>query len=162
MPAGRPHELTAEIVKQVGELLPRTLYVETVADQIGVHRDTVRGWIKRGGKEQRRRERGKTPNPALDLHCQLIGVVKKGLAEQEANYLAGVQLAGEGGVWQAMAWILERRFPDRWAGNRKEMKELREQLTAILKAVDSGQLRTDPKGEGGSGTSKEPRPKPTT
>lgn len=133
--AGRPLELNVDIIRQVGEHLPRTLFIETVADKIGVHRETLRLWIKAGGKEQRRRDRGKEPLPKYDLHCALVGVIQKALSDKQANLLAGIEMAGEDGAWQAMAWLLERRFPGQWGSHKREVKELRKQLADLLVAV---------------------------
>lgn len=130
MPAGRPLELTREIIKQVAEFLPRALYVETVAGHIGVHRYTFSRWLREGSKEQRRRDGGAEPNPKFDLHCELSSTVKKALAGAESDYLSQIQAAGTE-AWQALAWILERRFPQRWATNRGELRALAKQIAAI-------------------------------
>ncbi len=131
MPAGRPLELTPEIIRQVAHALPRALYVETVCDQIGVHRETFRRWVKLGGKERRDRDRGRPADPKLELHYELSGVVKKALAQAEMQHAEIISAAGTE-VWQAAAWVLERRFPGRWSANRAELRELRKQVAELL------------------------------
>lgn len=133
MPAGRPLELTPETIKQVAAALPRALYAETVAGLIGVHRYTLSRWLKMGSKEQRRRDAGKDPDPKLDLHCELSATVKRVMAESETDFLSVIQAAGAD-AWQALAWVLERRFPDRWATNRGELRALAKQIAAIAGA----------------------------
>jgi hypothetical protein len=44
--------------------------------------------------------------------------------------------------WTADAWFLERQHPDEFAGNKREVKELREQLAALVKAIGNGQVKT--------------------
>src|SRR5262249_57922855 len=54
MPAGRPSLLTPEVLEEVRRLLPTVLYLETVADYLGLSRQTWRGWLRRGRKEHAR------------------------------------------------------------------------------------------------------------
>lgn len=134
MGAGRPRELTRTIIKEVADLIPRTLYIETVADAIGVHRVTINRWLKDGGKEQRRRERGKEHNRKYDLHCEFCIAVKKALAGAESDHLQQIQAAGTQ-QWQALAWVLERRFLNKWSLNRAEVRELKKRLTELEKSI---------------------------
>jgi hypothetical protein len=128
--AGRPLQLTKDVIRQVEDFLPRALYVETVAAHLGIHRYTFSRWLREGGREQRRRDAGKAPDPKLDLHCELSVTVKKALAGAESDYLSVIQAAGAE-AWQALAWVLERRFPQRWATNRGELRALAKQIAAI-------------------------------
>lgn len=134
MAMGRPRELTPAIIKEVADLIPRTMYIETVADAIGVHRVTINRWLKDGGKEQRRRERGKEPNHKYDLHCEFCIAVKKALAGAESDHLQQVQAAGTQ-QWQACAWVLERRFLNKWSLNRGELRELKKRLAELEKQL---------------------------
>lgn len=43
--------------------------------------------------------------------------------------------------WTADAWFLERRHADEFASNKREVKELREQLAAVLKVLASGKFQ---------------------
>lgn len=147
MPTGRPVELTADIIKQVAAVLPRALYVETVSDTIGVHRGTFREWLKAGGREHRNRERGKKPDPKLDLHCELSTTVKRVSAAAEVDYLSVVQAAGSQ-AWTALAWILERRFPGRWSQNRAELRQLKKQVDALTRGLPGAKPRPQPDEEG--------------
>lgn len=130
MAGGRPQLLNQEIIKQTAELLPRSLYIETVASQLGITGETFRQWLKAGARERRRRESGKLPDEKLDLHCEFSATVKKVTACAEADYLSLIQAAGAQ-AWQALAWVLERRFPQRWATNRGELRALAKQIAVI-------------------------------
>jgi hypothetical protein len=129
---GRPRELTREIVDQVASLVTKCLYVETVAGSLGINRDTFRLWCKIGAREHRNRERGQIPNQSLDLFVEFSGNIKKALADAEADFLATVQASGTQ-AWTALAWILERRFPERWSANRAELKVLQKRLEELEK-----------------------------
>lgn len=132
MAEGRPSLLTPEIIERAKELLPRALYVETVAAQLGITSETFRDWIREGTKENRRREQGQKPDRKRDLHCQFSSTVKKAIADAETDFLSVIQAAGSN-AWQALAWVLERRFPQRWATNRGELRALAKQIAAIAK-----------------------------
>jgi hypothetical protein len=134
MAIGRPTALTPEVIEDVRRLLPVVLYVETVADYLGVDRTTVRKWLKRGAKEEKRLRRtpGAKANQKEILFREFFLVYKKGLAEGLFCDLATIKKAsadqyGEDGQiirkgeWQAAAWRAERRFPDLW-GRRDKLE----------------------------------------
>lgn len=115
MTVGRPTEMNAEIIKEVSRLLPKTLYLETVADALGVHRTTFWRWYKRGLKEFKRlakNPRSKT-KASESLFLDFCNAVKKGLAESELAAVSNIKRAGRKN-WTASAWLLERRWPERW------------------------------------------------
>lgn len=118
MSAGRPTLLTPSILEDVRRILPTVMYLETVADYIGVHRTTIRLWLKRGRKEDKRLRNPKAkPKASEALYLQFIIAHKKCLAEGEIHD-AGVIKKAASEQWQAAAWRLERRFPDRWGRER--------------------------------------------
>jgi hypothetical protein len=122
-------------LEDVRRLLPTCLYIETVADFIGLDRTTVRKWLKRGGKEHQRVSRNKRARirQAEALFVELfltykkalaegliydLGIIKKAAADQAVTDASGATVAVRPGQWQAAAWRAERRFPDQWG--RKE------------------------------------------
>jgi hypothetical protein len=134
LPLARPLELNDQIIEDVKRLAGRCLYAETIADYIGVHRMTFWKWMKAGGREQRMRDRGKEPNHSLDYHCKLSIVYKQALAETESEFLWTIQNAGSV-HWQALAWIMERRNPKRWAQNRDQLRALNKSIQAMSKVL---------------------------
>src|SRR4051812_41792282 len=102
MPGGRPTELTPEIVAEVRRLLPAALYTETVIHLLGIHKATFYRWLKRGAQEKD------------GLYREFCDSIKKGLAEGQIRDLEAIRRAAENGIWQAAAWRLERRYPERW------------------------------------------------
>lgn len=129
---GQPSLLTPALLDRVREALPRCLYIEVAADMIGVSRRCFQGWLKLGRQEQKNRDK-KTPVRAkadshADLCCRLLAVVKATLAEAEASSVEHLQDARER-HWQAAAWLLERRHPERWSATRGDLA----QLAALLK-----------------------------
>jgi hypothetical protein len=123
--------LTPQVLEDVRRLLPTCLYIETVADFIGLDRTTVRKWLKRGGKEHQRVSRNKRARirQAEALFVELfltykkalaegliydLGIIKKAAADQAVTDASGATVAVRPGQWQAAAWRAERRFPDQW------------------------------------------------
>src|SRR5262245_12179923 len=151
MPGGRPTELTAQILEDIRRILPTCLYLETVADFLGVHRTTWRKWLARGTKEAKRlaqNRRGK-PRAKEALYLEFfytykkavaeglifdLSIIKKASQDQEIKNPEGKTVGMRPGQWQAAAWRAERRFPSHWGNNRKEIAEIKKQI-AQLEAV---------------------------
>jgi transposase len=100
---GRPTKLTPAVHATIVEAVARGSYLETAAALAGLDPATVRRWVKRGADE---------PESA---YGRLADAIRQAQAESEDRDLAALAAAADGGVWQARAWRLERRFPDRWA-----------------------------------------------
>lgn len=96
-------KLTSDVQEKIVSLLRAGNYVETAAACAGIHKDTFYDWMKRGAK-------GEEP------YAELAGAVHKALADGEARDVAVIFQASKE-QWQAAAWRLERRFPDRWSRN---------------------------------------------
>lgn len=151
MPAGRPLELTPEVIEDVRRILPTVLYLECVADFIGIDRTSLRRWIRRGAKEAKRiaraRPSNRDPKPSEAMFLEFYHVYKKALAEGEI-YDAGIIKKASDGQWTAAAWRLERRFPDRWGRKdqmtirKNDVKELTDnELEAIATGRSKGVIR---------------------
>jgi transposase len=100
---GRASKLTPELQEKIVAFLRRGAYIETAAACCGVHKDTFYEWMKRGAK-------GEEP------HASFADAVTRALAESEFHDLEIIGAAANS-VWQAAAWRLERRFPDRYGKN---------------------------------------------
>jgi hypothetical protein len=68
--------------------------------------------------------------PFQDFHS----VIKKALSRGETNYVNVIKKAAESGTWQAAAWMLERKFPDRWGRQEREpLKDWRNEIVGLLR-----------------------------
>lgn len=106
----RPTKLTPELQKQICDLLEAGNFVETVCDFVGIHKDTFYEWVNRG-------ERGWK----ADMDGGYVGfsdAVKKAISTVEMDTLTDLRRGPLN--WQAKAWWLERRHPDKW-GNRQKV-----------------------------------------
>ena len=52
--AGRPTKLTKELTEEVAKYLRAGNYIETTAALVGINRDSIYEWLKRGAAEQER------------------------------------------------------------------------------------------------------------
>lgn len=107
---GRPTKLTPERAKIIADAIAAGNYYETACALAGVDYTTVRKWIQKGEKAQK---------GAL---FEFVKAVKKAEAFAEAERIKRIREAAKEGNWQADAWWLERRFPERWG--RKERQEI--------------------------------------
>lgn len=99
--AGRKTLLTPEVETDLVLLLSNGLSIRSAARVAGVSRRSLTRWLADGLREQVERARASTPE-ARD-------------AAVEARMVAAVARAAALGEWRAGAWLLERRFPQRWA-----------------------------------------------
>jgi hypothetical protein len=144
VPAGRPTKLTPALLTEFCRLLPVCLNYESAAAYVGVDVVTVRRWLKRGARELARLEKpGQRPRKKEAACAEFCTAVKRALAEGEIAAAGTIKKASQAGVrplrvkrvtvarpdgttttteetvyadaqWTAAAWLLERRFPDRW------------------------------------------------
>jgi hypothetical protein len=150
MPAGRPSQLTPEVLEDFRCLLPTCLYLETAAAYIGVSRMTVNNWLRRGSAEEKRLRNPRCrPKASEGIYVEFLYAYKKALAEGEVHDLGVIKKASQSGArpisvkrttkpdgtvveetryaageWTAAAWRAERRFPERWGRDRALLIEL--------------------------------------
>ena len=98
---GRPDKLTPEITEAIISAIRAGAYIETAAAFAGICKDTFYRWLKEGARGECKKK------------AQFSDAVKMALAESELRDLAVVNRAASTS-WQAAAWKLERKFPDRW------------------------------------------------
>jgi transposase len=115
----RPTALTPEVSRVICVAIRSGHYREVAAKRAGIHRDTLHTWERRG-------ETGEEP------YAEFSDAIKKAEAYAEAKLLRMIRKRFEG--WQACAWVLERRFPQRWSGRvRSHVNDELDALTAKLK-----------------------------
>jgi transposase len=111
-----PSKLTPELRVEIERELAAGVPVAVLAQRQGISRRTLGRWIS-GGRVVRR-QLAPTPEPAL---AELS--LDERLAAAEPGLLAAIVAASQRGSWQASAWILERRWPERWARPPRRQEE---------------------------------------
>lgn len=97
----RPTKLTPEIQDRIVTAIRAGNYMETAAAYAGIARSTFNEWIRRGAEEQE------------GPFAEFAAAVEQALAAAEARDVALIGQAAQK-EWQAAAWRLERRLPERW------------------------------------------------
>ncbi len=112
---GRPTKISNEIQHKIITAIRAGNYIETASAYAGISKNTLYDWLRRGEREKQRAEKNprykirKSEQPFVDFS----DAVEKALAEAEVRDVAIIAKAAEE-QWQAAAWRLERKFPDRW------------------------------------------------
>jgi hypothetical protein len=130
-------KLTPELQEKILLHLRVGAYVETAAACAGIHKDTFYEWMKKGA-------RGIAPYAAF------ADAVHKAIAESESRDLATV-LKASTKYWQAAAWRLERRFPEKYGRNDRvkvEAKVEHDGASLIAKLARLVDGDTEPKKRG--------------
>lgn len=102
---GRPTLCSPETVHKILSAIATGSHWKPACEAAGVDYTTVRGWVE---KADRDRLAGLTESPYL----YFVERLKRAEAEAEVE-LAKV-VAGTSDDWRAQAFILERRYRDRW------------------------------------------------
>jgi len=135
--AGRPTKLTKELINEIAQYLRAGNYIETTAALVGIHRDSIYEWLKRGNAEI---ERVSKSNRARirkreEIFVEFTDTVKKAQAQAEAMLVGLIGQAAQKN-WTAAAWRLERKYPDKWGRTERNVatatddpvKELAQQI----------------------------------
>jgi transposase len=106
--------LTPEIADQLVSLLRAGSYVEVACETAGVPRRTFYDWWRRGDPGG--------DDPAFAGLRRFRRRVEQAKSEAESRQVAIIAQAARES-WQAAAWLLERRYPERWARASQREKD---------------------------------------
>lgn len=116
-------KLTPELVAQAAKMIAEGCYVETVAQALGIHKSTWYEWIKKGEEEE------------AGIYRDFADAIKKATPQAEIKAVEGVLKAGREGNWQALAWFLERRFPERYGRRDRVSLEQSGEVKVIFQGL---------------------------
>jgi len=120
----RPVKLDEELLKRIISCIRAGNYLETAAAYGGISKDTLYRWLRQGSRAK------------SGIYREFSDAVEKAMAEAEVRDVAIIAKAAEE-QWQAAAWRLERKYPDRWGRKDK--------LSAELTGKDGGPIELDAK-----------------
>jgi len=117
---GRPEKLTPKIQDEIIKVIRSGNYIETACAYVGINKTTFYDWLRKGAREKDRVESNPRARVKKDLkkYVDFSNEVEKALAHAEIRDVAIIGKAAEK-EWQAAAWRLERKFPDRWGRKDK-------------------------------------------
>lgn len=114
--AGRPTKLTKKRAETICSYIRMGSYIETAAEAAGICKQSFFSWLNRGNDVIDRMDRGeRIEDPEDKMYAGFVRSVNRAVAQSEINDLKNINKAAAEGIWQAAAWRLERRYPERWA-----------------------------------------------
>lgn len=130
---GRPSKITPEITKEIADYIRAGNYPETAAELAGISKRTFYYWLKRGFKSK------------TGIHKEFLHTIKEAEAYAEGAAVERIRVAGDKN-WQALAWWLERKYPDKWgrmqkvelehSGQIEQKQEVTINKESVFKRVD--------------------------
>lgn len=112
----RPTKLTPAIEKIIIDTLRVGATFEAAAGRAGISVSTIHEWRRRGRGESLK---GKTTKRLVEFAI----AVDRAMADAETSIVAAIRKASAE-EWQAGAWLLERRHPDRYGRVDRSKVEL--------------------------------------
>lgn len=135
--AGHPLKLDDKLHNKIIQYISEGHYFEQAAAMAGITRQTYYNWIRRGENLQEEyEETGKVGNEEEERLRHFFLEAQKAIATAEDVWIRHIKDARH---WTAKAWLLERRFPDRWGLKERteitgpEGKPLQIETSSILK-----------------------------
>lgn len=120
--------LTDELSKAICDNVRLGSWAETAAAAAGVSRMTICRWLRAGKKAASKPVSKRTADEKrLAKFSEDMAIAA---AESEMLDIARIAQAGQT-VWQACAWRLERRYPDRWGNDRQALRELMSKVKSL-------------------------------
>lgn len=149
---GRTPKLTPAVRQALVDAIARGQSRAVATELAGIGERTLFRWLARGRSENKGeywqfwQEIKKAEAQAV---AEAVSVIRRAAERDEVTVKRTV--GPDGSVttvtttrtvldWTAAAWWLERRYPREWANNRREVKELRQQLAALVQAIERGRF----------------------
>lgn len=117
--AGRTSRLNGAIAEVICNAVRSGVWMDTAARIAGINPRTLYKWLEKGNAYLLAQSRGENLVKGglvkkYSLYGKFVKKVQKAMAEGEMKDLLKIDIASEK-IWQAAAWKLERRWPQRWA-----------------------------------------------
>lgn len=107
---GRPPILTSVIIEQICDLIIEGRTIERAAKLSGVSATSIYRWLALGKKDD-----------SEPIYLELVERVKEATECSEFELLQALRIAGSDSKnWRAQAWLLERRFPEKYGKRNPE------------------------------------------
>lgn len=120
-------KLNDKIIERAKELASNGNYDYVIAGAIGIGRRTFYAWLQKGEADY---EKG-----VSSIFRQFYEAMEESRSIAETEAVKGILAAGQK-QWQALAWFLERRYPERWA-LKKRGDDIDENDTTLKELVDA-------------------------
>jgi hypothetical protein len=130
--SGRPTKLDSTTQQKFIDAVREGLPYSTACALAGIAETTFAVWRQRADAEP------ESP------YAGFVRALKEAEAEAEAANVKRIRSAADNGQWQAAAWILERRHPDKWARtDRTEQQHSGQVEIVVRREQKNGTTKTD-------------------
>lgn len=116
--AGNKTKLTKDFIEQADKLKRKGTSNADICRALGIREQTLYNWLKDGGN---------TPNQKELFEC-----LKKAEAEYKVSLREKIEKAGKKD-WKALAWLLERLYPQEYGRVDRLQAEVQQSTTASVK-----------------------------
>lgn len=100
---GRKTILTKDLIDRICTSIREGNYKNVACQAVGIGESTFYSWLAKGEANK------------AGLYVEFVEAIKKAEAQAEQAHVGVIKDAANSGIWQASAWYLERKHPDRWA-----------------------------------------------
>lgn len=111
----KPYGITAEQRLTLIQALTAGNFRSTACQMAGISENVFLDWMRRGGDTDL--ESKYVEEHPVEPYKSFVEDVKTAEAESEARLLANIQAHGQVD-WRANAWIMSRKFKDRWGDDK--------------------------------------------
>lgn len=115
-------KLNQEMIEKAYKYIAAGNYVETVCEYLGISKNTWYVWLRKGEKQKQ------------GVYRDFYDAIKKAEAEAEMRNVAIIQKAAQD-TWQAAAWFLERKYPERWGKRDTALEDIQKQQNEMLSRI---------------------------
>lgn len=132
MPGGRPSKLTPAVAERIAKALEQGMPQETAAKLAGVEPRTFYEWMAQGRREDGRHE--------YQQFAQAVTLARATFQESVIAEIRNAFTPGEHGVrdWRALAWLMERMFPEQFGQTVQVRMKVDEELTTTIDRLRKG------------------------
>ena len=135
-PGGRPPKISEEITEKIMVYIRSGAYVETACVACGVVKQTFYNWLKIANAARVKIEAGESVTRKERECVKFLDALEKAMAEAEMIDVMTIRKASAEN-WQAAAWRLERKFPDKWGRRDTVRNELSGPNGAPIETVNA-------------------------
>lgn len=100
-------KLNHEVMGELERLVKDGNYISTACGAVGITIQTYDNWKRWGREDNNGRE-------FHELYKEFYERLSKAESYAEGEFLGIIKDAAKAGTWQAAAWYLERKYPEKW------------------------------------------------
>jgi transposase len=111
------------MIGHVCRLIGDGLHIRTATRVMGISRPTYYNWKERGEEIEKKIDNNQIKKDDLNekdkLYLKFWQDIQIAEAQSEVTHVQIIAQAGAEKDWRASSWILQNRFPERWADKKK-------------------------------------------